>query len=142
MDIYIGNLPDQLNSSQLNKIVKYALLPTSLGEFMERWIKGNGRVQHSDVEVIDDRFGNGAIRYAHAVITPDPVARRVVQRLDHLTLEGNSLLAREYVVRNAGNDRRHRCHKNLYAVSTYNRRRGDRRKTADRSAPVANESGQ
>ncbi|MGD8567056.1 MAG: hypothetical protein PVJ39_03045 [Gammaproteobacteria bacterium] len=128
MDIYIGNLPEQLNTSQLNKIVKYALLPTSLQELLDRWIKGKGRIQHTDVEVIDDHRGNYAVRYGHAVITPDPIARRVVQRLDHLTLAGSSLHAREYVERNPGNDRRHRRHKNLYAVSTYNRRRGERRK--------------
>lgn len=128
MDIYIGNLPERINSSQLKKIIRYALFPASFREIIARWLKGKDRIEHSDFEVIDDDRGNHSVRYAHAVIKPDQVARRVVQRLDHLTFHGSSLSAREYVKRNPDNDRRYRCNKNLYAVSIYNRRMGERRR--------------
>ena len=128
MDIYIGNLPKQLNSSQLRKIVSYALLPNSFRELMERVFKRTGRIQHGDFEVIDTQQGDQTVRFAHAVIEPDQVARRVVKRLDHLTLQGSSLRAREYMPRDPANDRRYRRHKNLYAVGIYNRRVGERRK--------------
>jgi hypothetical protein len=128
MDIYIGNLPEQFNSSQLKKIIRYALFPTSIRGIIQRWLKGKDRIEHSDLEVIDDDRGSHSVRYAHAVIEPDRLARRVVQRLDHLAIEGSSLSAREYVRRSPANDRRYRCHKNLYAVNTYNRRMGERRR--------------
>lgn len=127
MDIYIGNLPEQLDSSQLRKIVSNVLSPNNFPELMGRLLKRRGRIEQGEIQVIDQQQGDHVVRYAHAVIKPDQVARRVVQRLDHLTLEGAALRAREYVYRDPANDRRFRRHKNLYAVAIYNRRVGERR---------------
>ena len=129
MNIYIGNLPNQIEPSELKKIVNFVLLPSSFRGILRRLLDSKNRITHSEFAVIDHASGDQSIRYARAVIKPDHVARHVLQRLDHLTFQGSSLRAREYFVRNTCNDRRSNQLKNLYAVSVYNRRQQERRKT-------------
>ena len=129
MEIYIGNLPNQLKPNELKKIIKYVLLPHNFKEVVQRLLNKNTRVIHSEFDVIDKRLGNKSFRYAHAVIEPDGMAKKVVKRLDHLSFQGCSLHAREYVVRDIRNDRRRKQQKNLYAVEVYNRRTRERRDT-------------
>ena len=129
MDIYIGNLPNQIEPAELKKVVNYVLLPSNFRELIKRDIDNRNHITHSEFDVIDQSHGNQPTAYARAVIKPDHVARRVLQRLDHLTFQGSSLRAREYVNRNAENDRRARQLKNLYAVQSYNRRLRERRST-------------
>ncbi|WP_455201886.1 hypothetical protein [Kaarinaea lacus] len=130
MNIYIGNLPHQIEPSELRKIVNYVMLPSSFRGLLRRLLDNRDRITHSEFNVIDHSSGDQSIRYAHAVIKPDHVARHVLQRLDHLTFQGSSLRAREFVARNTGNDRRSKQYKNLYAVNVYNRRQQERRKSS------------
>ena len=127
MDIYIGNLPKQIEPSELKKVVNYVLLPSSFRGLLKQCLDRTNRITHSEFDVKDHRLGDQSRRYARAVIKPDHVARRVLQRLDHLTFQGSSLRAREYVDRGMRNDRRSKQQKNLYAVSGYNRRLQERR---------------
>jgi len=128
MNIYIGNLPERLEPSELDKIIRFVLLPDSFRELVRRLFNKKDWLCHSEFEVMDETLDNRPIRYARAVIEPERVARRALQRLDHLTFQGNSLRAREYSARNQGNDRRHRQLKNLYSVRAYNRRLVERRR--------------
>jgi len=127
MDIYIGNLPAQVKPADLKKIVTYVLIPHTFRDFVKRVVKNKDRISHSQIDVIDAKSGERSVRYARAVIQPDYVARRVMQRLDHLTYQGSSLRAREFVTRSPVNERRSKHHKNLYAVQAYNRRVSERR---------------
>ena len=127
MDIYIGNIPQELKPAELRKVVNYVLLPHTFRDLVKRIVKKKDRIAHSEFNVIDKKLGDSTIRYARAVIQPDYVARRVLQRLDHLTFQGSSLRAREYVARSPANERRRNQHKNLYAVAVYNRRVAERR---------------
>ena len=127
MDIYIGNLPNQVNSSELKKVVNTVLLPTNIKELIQRLVNKKDRITFSEFDVIENQMGDKSTRFAHAVIMPDRVARQALKRLDHLTLKGSSLRAREYAARSIVNDRRSKQNQNLYAVSSYNRRVRDRR---------------
>ena len=127
MEIYIGNLPDQLNPKDLRKIVRYVLLPSSFSGLIGHLFKKNGKLGNTRFEVVEDANGSRSVRYAYADIQPDIIARRVIQRLDHLTFNGASLRAREFIKRNLQNDRRKKTVKNLYSVDVYNRRIADRR---------------
>lgn len=128
MDIYIGNLPAQLESADLKKVVNYVLLPHNFRDLVKRIVKNRDRIAHSKFDVIHEKLGDHSVRYARAVIKPDYVARRVLQRLNHLTFQGTSLRAREYVSRSSQNERRRKQSKNLYAVKVYDRRVAERRK--------------
>jgi len=128
MDIYIGNLPAQLKPAELRKVVNYVLFPQNFRDLVKRIVKNKDRIAHSEFDVIDKTLGDQSVRYARAVIQPDYVARRVLQRLNHLTFQGTSLRAREYVTRNPVNERRRKQSKNLFAVKVYNRRVAERRK--------------
>ncbi|WP_455209505.1 hypothetical protein [Kaarinaea lacus] len=128
MDIYIGNLPEQLKPAELKKVVNYVLFPHNFRDLVKRIVHKKDYISHSEFDVINKKSGNHSIRYARAVIQPDYVARRVLQRLDHLTLQGSSLRAREYITRSPVNERRRNQHKNLYAVAVYNRRVEERRR--------------
>ena len=127
MNIYIGNLPNQIEPSELKKVVNYVLLPSSFRGLLKRCLDSKARITHSEFDVMDYEFGDQSKRYARAVIKPDHIARHVVQRLDHLTFQGASLRAREYVVRSPENERRCKQYKNLYAVHVYNRHEQERR---------------
>jgi hypothetical protein len=127
VDIYIGNLPNQLTPAELKKIVNAVLLPTNFKELIRRLVNKKSRITHSEFDVVGNQIGDDAACFAHAVIKPDRIARRVLRRLDHFTLQGNSLRAREYVSRSRANERRSQQCKNLYAVKAYNRRIRDRR---------------
>jgi hypothetical protein len=128
MDIYIGNLPEQLKPAELRKVVNYVMLPSNFRDLVKHIVRNKDRIAHSEFNVIDTTLGDQTIRYARAVIQPDYVARRLVQRLNHLTFKGNSLRAREYINRSPANERRRHLNKNLYAVGVYNRRVAERRK--------------
>ena len=128
MDIYIGNLPAQLKPAELRKVVNYVLFPHNFRDLVKRIVRNKDRIAHSEFDVIDKTLGDQSVRYARAVIQPDYVARRVLQRLNHLTFQGASLRAREYVTRNPINERRRKQNKNLFAVEVYNRRVAERRK--------------
>ena len=127
MDIYIGNLPSQLGPAELKKVVNTVLLPNNFKEIVRRFVSKNDRLTFSEFDVIESQVAGNTIRFAHGVIMPDSVGRRLLQRMDHLTLQGKSLLVREYTMRNESNDRRRKKSQNLYAVKSYNRRHKDRR---------------
>lgn len=127
MDIYIGNLPTQINSSDLKKVVNTVLLPNNFKEFLSRLVNREDRVSFNEIDVIENHVGDQVTRFAHAVIMPDSAARRLLKRMDHLTFKGKSLCVREYSERCEKNDRRNKQNPNLFAVNIYNRRRGDRR---------------
>jgi len=131
MDIYIGNLPNQVDSMELKKVVNTVLLPTNFMEFVQRLVNKTDRITFSEFDVIENQMGDKLTRFAHAVIMPDCAARQALKRLDHLTLKGKSLRAREYAVRKVENDRRSKQNQNLYAVGSYNRRTRDRRLPLD-----------
>jgi RNA recognition motif-containing protein len=127
MDIYIGNLPNTIDSDELNKVFRYVLLPNNFKELMRRLVKRSEKLLHSEIKVIGSYRGATSVRYAHAVIEPDGLARRAIERLDHLSYQGSSLRVREFVTRSEGNERRKHKGQNLYSVSVYNRRVGERR---------------
>jgi len=127
MEIYIGNLPDRVKPAELRRLVNYALLPASFDELVKRVFKKADRIVHSRYDFVEKQIGEKSVRFARAIIEPDGVAMRAVQRLDRYVLRGSSLQARRYVPRNKYNDRRRQANKNLYSVNIYNRRKSDRR---------------
>lgn len=131
MDIYIGNLPSQLGPAELKKVVNSVLLPNSFREFVRRLVSKNEKLTFSEFDVIESQIEGNTIRFAHGVIMPDSVGRRLLQRMDHLTFKGKSLCVREYTTRSESNDRRRKKPQNLYAVKSYNRRHKDRRLRLD-----------
>ncbi|WP_455376083.1 hypothetical protein [Kaarinaea lacus] len=126
MDIYIGNLPNQVNSSDLKKVVNTVLLPNNFRELIQQLVHRKDRVTFSEFDVVESQLGGGA-RFARGVIMPDTVARRLLSRMDHLTFQGKSLRVREFSQRDKANDRRRKTTQNLYAVTIYNRRSKERR---------------
>ncbi|MCI0507650.1 MAG: hypothetical protein L0Z73_16280 [Gammaproteobacteria bacterium] len=128
MDIYIGNIPEDLECTELRKVVNYVLFPHNIRDLIKRIVNKKDKISHSEFDIVVKQSGDQSIRYARAVIQPDSVARRVLLRLDHLTFQGSSLRAREYITRSQLNERRRSQHKNLYAVTVYNRRMEERRK--------------
>lgn len=131
MDIYIGNLPGEISSGDLQKVVKTVLLPNNFRELIRQLVDRNERVSMSEIDVIENRMGEQSTRFAHAVVMPEQAALRLLKRMDHLTFHGKSLCVRQYTKRNKANDRRNKQPQNLYAVSGYNRRHADRRGVDD-----------
>ena len=127
MDIYIGNLPRQINSSDLKKVINTVLLPNNFRELIRLLVNKKDRVTFSEFDVKENQVGDDDSRFAHGVIMPDSAARRLLQRMDHLSYQGKSLRVREYTLRDRSNDRRRKPGQNLYAVKIYNRRIKDRR---------------
>jgi len=127
MEIYIGNLPSQIDSNELKRVVSTVLLPNSFRELLRQLMDRKCRPSFGEIDVIEKQRGDLKTRYAHAVIMPDQVARELLRRMDHLTYQGKSLRVREYATRNNTNDRRRHKGQNLYAVKSFNRRAADRR---------------
>ncbi|HEY5602087.1 MAG TPA: hypothetical protein VIM41_03180 [Gammaproteobacteria bacterium] len=132
MDIYISNLPEHLGTTELKKVIRYGLFPYNLRDFFQRIVKRKNKTAYSEFEIVVKKLGDQSICYAHAVIQPDTVARRVLRHLNQLTFRGRSLRAREYANRDHRNERRRNQHKNLYAVTAYNRRVTERRRFSAR----------
>jgi RNA recognition motif-containing protein len=129
MDIYIGNIPDSINSDELAKMFNYALTPDYVSEQIQDTASLNNKSHRNNIEVIIENNEPHTFCYAHATICPDDIARKAIQRLDHVDYQGKNLQVREYVSRSQDNDRRYRQPRNLYAVKAYNRRMSDRRNT-------------
>lgn len=131
MDIYIGNLPSEISSTDLKKVVRSVLLPNNFRELVRQLVDRNERVSFSEIDVIENRMGEQSTHFAHAVVMPERAALRLLKRMDHLTFNGKSLRVRQYTKRNEANDRRNRQPQNLYAVDGYNRRQVDRREACE-----------
>lgn len=127
MDIYIGNLPNQVSPAELRKVVNAVLLPNNFRELFRQLVSKKDRLAFSEFDVIESQVGDHTIRFAHGTIMPDRVGRRLLQRMNHLTFQGKSLRVREYTARNQLNDRRRKSGQNLFSVKSYNRRHKDRR---------------
>ncbi len=88
MQIYVGNLPDDVGPDELKQLFR------NYGNFV------GFRVQETHLE--DGR----TLRYAYGVIVPDKAAERAIERLDQSRLDGNRIEVRKYVHRVSGNERR------------------------------------
>ncbi|WP_455366768.1 hypothetical protein [Kaarinaea lacus] len=130
MEIYIGNLPGEISPGELKKVVNAVLLPNNFREFIKRLFQETERITHSEFDVIQKVQGDSHSCFAHGVIKPDRIARRLLYRMDHLTFQGKSLRVREFTQRDAANDRRCKSRQNLFSVEVYNRRQQERRHTS------------
>ncbi len=105
MQLFIGNLPRNMNTFELRRIVERALLPQGIQETAKHYLKGE-RVKRVQYEIFDKLTPFGIVRHAKATIEPDLLAQRVIERLDNTPYRDTMLVVREFVTRINNNDRR------------------------------------
>ena len=105
MQLFIGNLPRNMNTYELRRVVERALLPQGIQETAKHYLKGQ-RVKRSQYEIFDKLTTFGIKRHSKVTIEPDTLAQRVIDRLDNTALRDTTLVVREFVTRINNNDRR------------------------------------
>ena len=105
MQLFIGNLPKNMSTFELRRIVERAVLPQGLQETAKHYLTGE-RLKRTQYEVFDKLTPLGIVRHGKVTIEPDQLARRVKARLDNTLYRHNILVVREYVTRINNNDRR------------------------------------
>lgn len=102
MELYIGNLPENVTAFDLRKLFtpiagsnsgKFSFLRARTEPFM-------------NFKIVEQRSASGMVRYGWADIEPDEIAERCIERLNKAPFQGNTLVVREYFHRRAMNERR------------------------------------
>jgi hypothetical protein len=106
MQLYIGNLPRNMNTFELRRLVERVLLPQGIQETAKHFLLKSERVKRAQYEVFDKLTPFGIVRHGKATIEPDLLAQRVIERLDDTPYRDNMLVVREFVTRLNNNDRR------------------------------------
>lgn len=102
MEIFIGNLPVNTSAYELRRLFNQAIDKMS-GGFLP-WKKPHpGQIA---IQIVEKGSAAGRIRYGHAVIEPETIARHCIQTLNHHFLNGQPLTVREYFQRSYMNERR------------------------------------
>lgn len=106
MQLFIGNLPRNINAFELRRLVERVLLPQGLQETAKHFLLKTERLKRSEYEVFDKLTMFGIVRHGKAVIEPDLMAMRAIERLNDTQFRDNVLIVREFIVRINNNDRR------------------------------------
>lgn len=129
MQLFIGNLPRNLNTFELRRLVERALLPQGIQETTKHFLFRSERLKRAEYEVFDKLTFYGIMRHGKANIEPDVLAERVIERLDGAPFRDNQLVVREFVVRINNNDRRALT----WRMKSW---RGDERRLRERRQPT------
>jgi len=106
MQLFIGNLPRNMSTFELRRIVERALLPQGLQETAKHYLLRGERLKRVQYEVFDKLTPFGIVRHGKATIEPDLLAQRVIERLNDTAYRDTNLVVREFVTRINNNDRR------------------------------------
>ena len=83
MQLFIGNLPRNVNAFELRRMVEHAILPQGFQETAKHFLLKKERLKRADYEVFDKLTLFGIVRHGKANIEPDVLAQRVIERLDN-----------------------------------------------------------
>lgn len=106
MQLFIGNLPRNINTFELRRLVERVMLPHGLQETAKHFLLKSERLRRSEFEVFDKLTMFGIVRHGKVIIEPDLLAQRVIERLNNSRFRDCMLVVREFVVRINNNDRR------------------------------------
>lgn len=106
MQLFIGNLPRNINAFELRRMVERVLLPQGVNETAKHFLFKKERLKRSDFEVFDKLTHAGIMRHGKAIIEPELLALRAIERLNNSDFRGNRLTVREFITRINNNDRR------------------------------------
>jgi hypothetical protein len=106
MQLFIGNLPRNINTFELRRIVERALMPQGLQETAKHFLLRSDRVKRAQYEVFDKLTMFGIVRHGKVNIEPDALGERVIERLNNTQFRDSVLQVREFVTRINNNDRR------------------------------------
>lgn len=106
MQLFIGNLPRNINSFELRRIVERALLPQGIQQTAKHFLLRRERLKRAQYDVFDKLTPFGIVRHGKVTIEPDLLAQRVLERLDNTQFRDSVLIVREFVTRINNNDRR------------------------------------
>jgi len=87
MDIFIGNLPEHFDGYELRKLFR-------------------GFESSAKFSIVDKKSYGRRVRYGLAVIEPSSEARRAIEALNLLEVQGQPIVVREFTHRSYGNERR------------------------------------
>lgn len=102
MELYIGNLPQDVTAFDLRKLFtpvvgsnsgKFSFLRARTEPFM-------------NFKIVEQRSAGGMVRFGWADIEPDEVAERCIEQLNKTVFQGNAIVVREFFHRRAMNERR------------------------------------
>jgi len=106
MQLFIGNLPRNVNAFELRRLVERVLLPQGFQETAKHYLLKKERLKRAEFEVFDKLTMFGIVRHGKATIEPELLAQRVIERLDNTRFRDTVLVVREFIVRINNNDRR------------------------------------
>ncbi|WP_455211169.1 hypothetical protein [Kaarinaea lacus] len=106
MQLFVGNLPRNMNTFELRRIVERVLLPQGIQQTAKHFLLKRERVKRVQYEVFDKLTPFGIVRHGKVTIEPDALAQRVIERLDNTQYRDTVLVVREFVTRINNNDRR------------------------------------
>ena len=106
MQLFIGNLPRNMNTFELRRMVERVLLPQGLQETAKHYLMKKERLRRAEYEVFDKLTMFGIVRHGKVTIEPEILALRAIERLDNTQFRDTVLVVREFIVRINNNDRR------------------------------------
>ena len=106
MQIFIGNLPRNYSAFELRRLVERELIPHGIQQTTKHFLFKKERLKRSEYKIFDKLTDMGIVRHGVALIEPDNLALRAVERLNKVEYQNNKLVVREFTTRTNSNDRR------------------------------------
>lgn len=133
MEIFIGNIPSEMNGYELRRFVNGILdsRKPSIWPFMR-----NKEPGELSFKIVEKHTASGSYRYAVATVEPKSVALECIALMDKRLFRDNELEVREYIPRSYMNERR-AVNWREKAWNGIERRMGDRRQVAIASGSSA-----
>lgn len=107
MEIFVGNLPDQVNADELKKLVKHTL-QRSVFQKLFNVLVSKGTLDKNNVSFkVIQKESHGVVRnIGHVQVHSEKLGKVIIDSLSRLRVQGKNIIAREYVHRAYINDRR------------------------------------
>jgi len=107
LEIFVGNLPSDIDASDLRALFKNTLRKNVFDKVYEKLIsKGNLDKTNTSFRVFQKEWRGGVLNYGHIEFRSKKIASVAIDMLDNVNFKGSDLVVREYRHRAYVNDRR------------------------------------
>jgi len=107
VEIFIGNLPDDIGASDLQTLLNSTLRENIFDKLYDRLVtNGSLSTANTSYRIVQKEIQGQVVQYGHIDIRSKKLANVAITVLDNANFNGSDLIAREYIHRAYINDRR------------------------------------
>ncbi len=106
MEIFVSNLPEGIEASELKHLLKDSLQKNIFQKLYDKIVSQGSLDNNVSYSVFNKEFDGEVRQYGHIGINSDKLGSVAVESLNSMNYQGHDLVARKYFHRTYNNDRR------------------------------------